>query len=332
MEDKISIIVPIYKVENYIDKCIISITEQTYKNLEIILVDDGSPDKCPEICEKYAKKDNRIKVIHKKNGGLSDARNAGLKVATGKYIGFVDSDDYIEKDMYQILYNNLIKTNSDISIVNLKEVKENEIIENNVKDEQNIIEYNKLEALKKLIENKIKSYAWNKLYKKEILNDIEFPIGRKMEDLAVMYKIFEKVNKVVYTDKIEYYYLQRKNSILGNISESLVKDLQYFVKERYDYIEKKYPQLKETLDIDRIKNNLIYNRNACEIGSRELFDKIDFKNEYIFYKKNFKKYKNKIFEDTKKIIKCEYTLLYINRKLFKVYYEIKKKLQKYKEK
>ena len=263
MEDKISIIVPIYKVENYIDKCIISITEQTYKNLEIILVDDGSPDKCPEICEKYAKKDNRIKVIHKKNGGLSDARNAGLKVATGKYIGFVDSDDYIEKDMYQVLYNNLIKTNSDISIVNLKEVKENEIIENNIKDEQNIIEYNKLEALKKLIENKIKSYAWNKLYKKEILNDIEFPIGRKMEDLAVMYKIFEKVNKVVYTDKIEYYYLQRKNSILGNISESLVKDLQYFVKERYDYIEKKYPQLKETLDIDRIKNNLIYKINAC---------------------------------------------------------------------
>ena len=159
MEDLISIIIPVYKVEKYIYKCIDSVLNQTYKNLEIILVDDGSPDKCPEICEEYAKKDNRIKIIHKKNGGLSDARNAGLKVATGKYIGFVDSDDYIEKDMYQVLYNNIIKTNSDISIVNLKEVKENEIIENNVKDEQNTIEYTKLEGLKKLIENKIKSYA-----------------------------------------------------------------------------------------------------------------------------------------------------------------------------
>ena len=328
MEDLISIIIPVYKVEKYIYKCIDSVLNQTYKNLEIILVDDGSPDKCPEICEEYAKKDNRIKIIHKKNGGLSDARNAGLKVATGKYIGFVDSDDYIEKDMYQVLYNNIIKTNSDISIVNLKEVKENEIIENNVKDEQNTIEYTKLEGLKKLIENKIKSYAWNKLYKKEILNNIEFPVGRKMEDLAVMHKIFEKANKIVYTDKIEYYYLQRGDSILGNIDLKLTKDLFYFVTERYKYMIKKYPQLQDTLNIDRIKYIFIYHKNICLINDINTYNKTEFLNEYLFLKNNFKNYKKKIFQNLSTMSKFEYNLLYINRNLLFNYYKLKKTIKK----
>ena len=328
MEDLISIIIPVYKVEKYIYKCIDSVLNQTYKNLEIILVDDGSPDKCPEICEEYAKKDNRIKIIHKKNGGLSDARNAGLKVATGKYIGFVDSDDYIEKDMYQVLYNNIIKTNSDISIVNLKEVKENEIIENNVKDEQNTIEYTKLEGLKKLIENKIKSYAWNKLYKKEILNNIEFPVGRKMEDLAVMHKIFEKANKIVYTDKIEYYYLQRGDSILGNIDLKLTKDLFYFVTERYKYMIKKYPQLQDTLNIDRIKYIFIYHKNICLINDINTYNKTEFLNEYLFLKNNFKNYKKKIFQNFSTMSKFEYNLLYTNRNLLFNYYKLKRTIKK----
>ena len=107
MEDLISVVVPIYNVENYIKKCVDSILSQTYKNLEIILVDDGSPDNCPQICDEYAQKDNRIKVIHKENGGLSDARNAGIDISKGKFITFIDSDDYIEKDYVEVLYNSI---------------------------------------------------------------------------------------------------------------------------------------------------------------------------------------------------------------------------------
>lgn len=116
--DKISIVVPIYNVEKYLDQCVKSIINQTYKNLEIILVNDGSIDNSGKICDKYKRQDNRVIVIHKENGGSSDARNVGIQIATGKYIGFVDSDDYIEKDMYEFLYNNMINENADISCCN----------------------------------------------------------------------------------------------------------------------------------------------------------------------------------------------------------------------
>ena len=124
-EDIVSIIVPVYKVENEIDRCIQSILNQTYTSIEIILVDDGSPDKCPQICDKYAKQDKRIKVIHKENGGLSDARNVGLDMAKGEYIAFIDSDDWVEDSFIEQLLTNLISTNSDISICGYTLVNEN---------------------------------------------------------------------------------------------------------------------------------------------------------------------------------------------------------------
>ena len=127
-EELISIIVPVYKVEKYLDKCINSIVSQTYKNLEVILVDDGSPDSCGKMCDEWTKKDTRIKVIHKENGGLSDARNFGLDCAKGKYIQFVDSDDYIEKDMIEFLYKNLKENNADISICSNYMVDEENVI------------------------------------------------------------------------------------------------------------------------------------------------------------------------------------------------------------
>ncbi|MBR1540013.1 MAG: glycosyltransferase [Clostridia bacterium] len=127
-EELISIIVPVYKVEKYLDKCINSIVSQTYKNLEVILVDDGSPDSCGKMCDEWTQKDTRIKVIHKENGGLSDARNFGLDCAKGKYIQFVDSDDYIEKDMIEFLYKNLKENNADISICSNYMVDEENVI------------------------------------------------------------------------------------------------------------------------------------------------------------------------------------------------------------
>ena len=121
---KISVIIPVYKVEEYINRCIKSVVNQTYDNLEIILVDDGSPDNCPVICDKWAEKDSRIKVIHKNNGGLSDARNMGMKIASGELIGFIDSDDWISKEMYQLLYENMKENESDISACGVKMVWE----------------------------------------------------------------------------------------------------------------------------------------------------------------------------------------------------------------
>ena len=131
MEDLITVIVPVFKVEKYLEKCVKSICCQTYKNLEIILVDDGSPDNCGKMCDKYAKSDKRIKVIHKENGGLSDARNAGIKMATGKYIAFVDSDDYVSNDYIEYMYKILKKENAKISICELQIVWKNTTIENN---------------------------------------------------------------------------------------------------------------------------------------------------------------------------------------------------------
>ena len=189
--DKISIIVPFYNVEKYAPKCIESIINQTYTNLEIILVDDGSPDTCGKICDDYALKDGRIKVIHKKNAGLSDARNVGIKEATGKYIGFVDGDDYIEKDMYKYLYNLIKENNADISICGVEEVYEDGSIQDE-KAKESIEILSKEDAIKELLlDKKVRSHAWDKLYKRELFENIEYPYGRKMEDIATTYKLFD---------------------------------------------------------------------------------------------------------------------------------------------
>ena len=199
-KDLISVIVPVYKVEKYLEKCIESIIKQTHTNLQIILVNDGSPDNCGKICDEYAKKDSRIEVIHKINGGLSDARNVGINRANGRYIGFVDSDDYIKEDMYEKLINLIKEYDADISICNLYDVIDGKkYVRNN---ENGIQEYSRLEILKEvLLDKNIQSYAWNKLYKKELFDEIKYPIGKKYEDIGTTFYVFEKCNKIVVTSK-----------------------------------------------------------------------------------------------------------------------------------
>ena len=238
----ISIIIPVYKVEKYLEKCIQSVINQTYENLQIILVDDGSPDNCGKICDEYAKKDHRIEVIHKSNGGLSDARNKGLEIAKGEYIGFVDSDDYIEADMYEVLYNLLKQYNADVSICNFYTVSQGKI---SIKNADNgINEYNRIEILKEvLLDNNIQSYAWNKLYKKELFDEIKYPIGKKYEDIGTTFYLLEKCNKVVVTGKSEYYYINRQDSIVNNVTESTITDYIELIMQRYDYIEENIKEL-----------------------------------------------------------------------------------------
>ena len=238
----ISIIIPVYKVEKYLEKCIQSLINQTYENLQIILVDDGSPDNCGKICDEYAKKDHRIEVIHKSNGGLSDARNKGLEIAKGEYIGFIDSDDYIESDMYEVLYNLLKQYNADVSICNFYTVSQGKI---SIKNADNgINEYNRIEILKEiLLDKNIQSYAWNKLYKKELFDEIKYPVGKKYEDIGTTFYLLEKCNKVVVTGKPEYYYINRQDSIVNNVTETTITDYIELIMQRYDYIEENIKEL-----------------------------------------------------------------------------------------
>lgn len=244
MSKKISIIVPIYNVEQYLDKCVESLANQTYKNLEIILVDDGTKDKSGKMADLWATKDNRIKVIHKENGGLSDARNAGMKIATGEYITFVDSDDWINYKMYEILMNNLEKYNADISVCGINKVYEDDIVNQNQIINENISIFTADEALENLIDEGIlKQTVWNKLYKREIIDDIYFEFGKIHEDEFWTYQIFGKSEKIVYTDEQLYYYLQRSGSIMDKPFSVQRLDGLEARNNRLKYIQENFPKL-----------------------------------------------------------------------------------------
>ena len=210
----VSIIIPIYKVEPYLRRCLDSIVNQSYTNLEIILVDDGSPDNCPQICNEYAAKDNRIAVIHKENGGLSDARNVGLDICKGEYISFVDSDDWVDEKYIEILLNLAIKENADI-IIGEHARTNGEIPQK----EENVCTktYSSKEALIRLFsKNNITfTISCGKLYKKELFNSIRFPIGKFHEDEFTTYILFYNSKKILYTCQILYYYYQRAGSIVS---------------------------------------------------------------------------------------------------------------------
>ena len=181
--EKISVIVPVYKVEKYLNRCVESICKQSYSNLEILLVDDGSPDSCPQMCDEYAKADSRIIVIHKENGGLSSARNAALEVATGDYVICVDSDDYIHPRAVEKLYQACVMYQADIAMgLHFVEKGEKLLIEDPVVDEVEI--YSAVEALQVLLaDKKMRNYAWNKLYKRELFEEVRYPEGRNYEDI-----------------------------------------------------------------------------------------------------------------------------------------------------
>lgn len=228
---KLSVIVPVYKVEPYIHKCVDSILNQTYTNLEVILVDDGSPDDCGKICEEYASKDKRVKVIHKKNGGQADARNFGIEAANGEIIGFVDSDDYIEANMYQEMIDYMWLNNLDIVCADTNQVKGDKK-KFKPRYQKNYI-WNKKEALCEILNGNLDNAAWNKIYKREVIANIRFPKGRVYEDVATIYKFIYNADKVGYLSKPYYYYVKRKGSTISTSFNS---------KSRYDcfvgYIER----------------------------------------------------------------------------------------------
>lgn len=214
MSVKLSIIVPVYKVEQYLTKCIDSILAQTFADFELILVDDGSPDKCGMICDKYANEDKRIKVIHQKNAGVSTARNRALDNACGEYIGFVDSDDWISPDMYEMLMRDIVEYRSDIAICGIiKEFCNGEQIQ--FSNENRFFTINSQEAIKNILENKIFSgYLVNRIYKKNLFECLRLnPDINMCEDLLLSYYLFKKAKKITYNPANGYYYFQREDSI-----------------------------------------------------------------------------------------------------------------------
>lgn len=245
----VSIIVPVYKVESYLRRCLDSVISQTYVNLEIILVDDGSPDNCPQICDEYAEKDKRVVVIHKKNGGLSDARNAGLDICKGEYISFVDSDDWIDRDFVKILINVILCERADIAFANFKRVSDEKPCKRyTVSKSNNPIEVldGKVAFRRLLSENGTSLViAWGKLYKKLLFENVRFPIGLLHEDEYTTYKLLCSSSRIVFLDIPLYFYFQREDSIMGTAKSSSIRALRAKV-ERYNFIKQhEFLDLKE---------------------------------------------------------------------------------------
>lgn len=242
MSDLISVIIPIYKVEEYLDKCISSVVNQTYKNLEIILVDDGSPDNCPTMCDDWAKKDERIRVIHKSNGGLSDARNVGLEIASGDYIAFVDSDDYIKPDMIEKLYAAIRREDADIAacgILSCEGEKEtawgcHSVV--GVSEQIFAMLYD---------DTAYPVSALNKLYRRSCWKEMRFPAGKTCEDAFTTYQLVHNAERIVMIPDALYCYRIRPGSIMTSSFSLKKMDEEEAWRCNYQFIEQNYPQLKK---------------------------------------------------------------------------------------
>lgn len=315
-KNKISIIVPIYNVEKYLDKCIQSIINQTYKNLEIILVDDGSPDNCGEICDKYAGMDGRIKVIHKKNGGLADARNYGIEQMTGDCVAFVDSDDYIHPQMYERMVYAMEQKNADIVISSWKHVYEDKDEDIKILSEKaDISIWEKYSMQNMYFDNPDKrimlTVAWNKLYKKDVFDTLRFPKGKVHEDEFTTFKTLYNADKVVYIDDELYFYLVRNVSIMGDFNLKRFDIFDAYCEKLRFYNENHENELMKK--VVKISMHMLVQYN-------EWMDKSDkeSKNKFIYYYNMLKKEIMKISKKTD----CKFTMkmeIFMFSKSFSLY-------------
>lgn len=237
----VSVIVPVYKAEAYLDKCISSIVQQTYTNLEIILVDDGSPDRSGEICDTWAAKDSRIRVIHQENAGGGAARNAALDVARGELIAFVDSDDYIAPDMYAHLYG-LMNQGADIAECAHVAVLDDDAVFENAEDA--VRSWSVREAMAEHIRDRIfRQLIWNKLYRREMIGDIRFPVGKKIDDEFFTYQVLGNAQTLIRSEKICYAYRQQESSVMHSLDAGKRLQAVEAKIQRHEYITERFPDL-----------------------------------------------------------------------------------------
>lgn len=256
----VSIIVPVYNVEKYLEKCVNSILAQTYTNIEVILIDDGSTDKCPQICDEYACKNKRVNVVHQKNSGVSAARNTGLKIARGTYVGFVDPDDWIDTNMYEILVEKIETSQAELAICGYNRVKDNDyhILETSCLEDKVISSTTCISDLFSLDGYSIRPSVWNKLFIKEIIADQRFDVTYNIsEDLLFLTSYLLKINKVAYVNNAAYHNLKREFSStcgggkLDDICKTVTADYKV-----YSCIKRKYPFLRHVVLSWIIQDNM----------------------------------------------------------------------------
>lgn len=287
MSELISVIIPVYNVEKYVLKCVSSVIEQTYKNLEIILIDDGSTDLSGVLCDQLSENDDRIKVIHKKNGGLSDARNAGLDIATGEYIGFVDSDDYIFPEMYEYLLSLIQENKSDIAICEKIEFGENDMPQR-IKVQPSCKILNREQAVDALADDQVlRSHVWNRLYSARLFHDLRYDVGKTYEDVYIMHRLFLRSNFVVISNEPLYCYRQRSTSILGTINLKKRLDLFWAYARRQEEISEQYPNIAKKVSMT------LYNSMWDIINHAQLANKNDVKKVIRYYIKYVGKIRGK---------------------------------------
>lgn len=309
----ISVIIPVYNVEKYIAKCIESVINQTYRNLEIIIVNDGSTDKSGTICDIYRNQDSRIKVIHKMNGGLSAARNAGIEIMSGEYVTFIDSDDYVNRRFIQILYESLVKEDADISICNYRHVYESCEHSQEIGSSFNEIVFNHDQSLDCLY-SKIYKYqfttAWGKLYNSNLFNEVRYPVGRNYEDMATTHKVLDLSSKVVYIDVELYYYLVRNTSITK--SEKHIKNDAFLAtKDRIEYFEKSgYHSLQKRAIIQHI-NTIMGIIIRVDNDNKERIDEL---NTYLIHE--LAMYKNYLLKSP--LFSIRLCLFFLSKKIYRL--------------
>ncbi len=321
--NKVSIIVPVYNVSNYVSKCVESIIAQTYSNIEILLVDDGSTDNSPKICDELGEKDSRIKVYHKQNGGLSDARNFGIAKSSGDYLFFVDSDDFIESETIEVMLNAIIDNKADISICNRFIIFDSGKKYIKFKQEKDCYKMNNIEAIFEMNNfEKFDMSATCKLFKKNLFENIMFPVGKISEDFFIMYKILDNANCVVSLSRPLYYYYQRDGSI--SKSKKLNKDFIEASLKQCLYVEKKYPNLKTYMRSSFVSANMTSYNIVYSAGG--LLDKNDITELRRNVKDNYCYINN-----NKKISKIKKIQAFLFIKCLPLY-NILYKIYKYKEK
>lgn len=240
----VSVIIPVYGVEKYLNKCVDSVVNQTYKKIEIILVDDGSPDQCPRLCDEWVKKDERVRVLHKSNGGLSDARNAGIKICKGEYICFVDSDDWVEPTLVQLLLDACLENQVLLSACGRYDHFEgtDKVQINKCPLKNEIVDSQKFVA-RMLIGDHCDCSAWGKMYHKSLWNTVQFPQGRIYEDVAIMYKVVLNISKVATVSTPLYNYRIRSVSIVQSSFSKRLLDYPFNTRNLLTDVKENYPEL-----------------------------------------------------------------------------------------
>lgn len=278
MHPLISVIIPVYQVENYLCRCVDSVLSQTYQNLEVFLVDDGSTDRCPSICDAYAEKDDRIRVIHKENGGLSDARNAALDRISGDFVTFIDSDDFVGKNYVEGLFQALGKTGSDLSICGFSIVGEGLPPRDSATlNDSRLKTFSPEQALEAILyQREFDTSACGKLYRSSLFRRIRFPKGLWYEDLATIYKIIFHAQKIVFVPFKAYFYWQRQGSIINSAFSTKKLELLTVTKQTVADIERHYPELR-TACVRRLcfsYFNLLRQLIFCKPRKREMEKKL----------------------------------------------------------